>query len=228
MSVEKNFNYSRQVSPSTNRAVCDRLSDEANNSNIKKVQINSQITAMISFLEVCGNVLSIILVYIFANYKVIGIITLLNSILLYFIVLPTTFLFNTSENKMRIIEHGWINMLRNLFGIVSNHTVEPNQVSPNIRKSNECSNEPGENKQNNEENELKIFTTRSSADRGKSRNELESLNTNKKVVDVENDACQYKNDSIPSTSQEQKFSGKEHYFLKKSSSSDSIETIKIK
>ena len=37
----------------------------------------------------------------------------------YLILLPTAFLMNTSNNKRRVIEHGWRNVLRNTFGLSS-------------------------------------------------------------------------------------------------------------
>ena len=35
----------------------------------------------------------------------------------YLILLPSAFLMNTSNNKGRVIEHGWRNVLRNTFGL---------------------------------------------------------------------------------------------------------------
>ena len=35
----------------------------------------------------------------------------------YLILLPSAFLMNTSNNKLRVIEHGWKNVLRNTFGL---------------------------------------------------------------------------------------------------------------
>ena len=193
------YNF-RQISPSTNKAVCDRLSAEANNLNLKKVQVNSQITALISFLEVCGAIVGLILVYTLADYNITGIVVILNNLLFYFIVLPSTFLLNTSDNKTRIIEDGWNNVLRSLFGVVSSHSVELNQVIPNNRISEECSNESGQKAQNNTENEMKIFTTRSSAEQGKSRNDLETLSVTSNFSDAEEAACHPNNEAIPSTS----------------------------
>ena len=167
---------------------------------MKKVQVNSQITALISFLEVCGAIVGLILVYTLADYNITGIVVILNNLLFYFIVLPSTFLLNTSDNKTRIIEDGWNNVLRSLFGVVSSHSVELNQVIPNNRISEECSNESGQKAQNNTENEMKIFTTRSSAEQGKSRNDLETLSVTSNFSDAVEAACHPNNEAIPSTS----------------------------
>ena len=91
-------------------------------------------------------------------------------------------------------------MLRSLFGVVSSHSVELNQVIPNNRISEECSNESGQKAQNNTENEMKIFTTRSSAEQGKSRNDLETLSVTSNFSDAEEAACHPNNEAIPSTS----------------------------
>ena len=74
--------------------------------------VNAQITATISLIESISNITYTILVAITirTNYG-----TLINLLVLYMVVLPYSFLMNTSHNKERIIEIGWMNILKNIF-----------------------------------------------------------------------------------------------------------------
>ena len=82
---------------------------------MRKLLVNAQITATISLIESATSITYIILVAITVrtNYG-----TLINLLVLYMIVLPYSFLMNTSHNKERIIEQGWMNIFRNIFGSV--------------------------------------------------------------------------------------------------------------
>ena len=82
---------------------------------MRKLLVNAQITATISLIESATSITYIILVAITVrtNYG-----TLINLLVLYMIVLPYSFLMNTSHNKERIIEQGWINIFQNIFGSV--------------------------------------------------------------------------------------------------------------
>ena len=82
---------------------------------MRKLLVNAQITATISLIESSSNITYIILVAITVrtNYG-----TLINLLVLYMIVLPYSFLMNTSHNKERIIEQGWMNIFKNIFGSV--------------------------------------------------------------------------------------------------------------
>ena len=93
------------------------LSDSTTTLDLKKIQVNAQVTFMISILELVGNVVQVFLMIV---YKANTFPTLIHAILCYLIVLPRTFLMNTSYNKNRIIEYGWQNMLRNLLGMAQN------------------------------------------------------------------------------------------------------------
>ena len=80
----------------------------------KKIRVNAQVTFMISILEMIGFVIGIVVVLIFKSTTLPVII---NSMILYLILLPRAFLMNTSHNKKRVIEHGWKNILRNTLGL---------------------------------------------------------------------------------------------------------------
>ena len=81
---------------------------------MRRLKVNAQVTAVTSMIEAFGNILQWS-IWIFIT-KFAGYGTLIQSILLYFVILPYVFLMNTSQNKDRVIEVGWVNVLKNVFG----------------------------------------------------------------------------------------------------------------
>ena len=102
------------MDPSKNKIAANNLSDDVNETNMRKLKLNAQVTAMTSIIEAFGNIIQWS-IYIFIT-KFAGYGTLIQSILLYFVILPYVFLMNTSQNKERVIEIGWLNILKNAFG----------------------------------------------------------------------------------------------------------------
>ena len=83
--------------------------------NLKKIQVNAQVTCMTTILELFGNFMAaILIVFVF---KASTLLTLIPQIICYSILLPYAFIMNTSHNKNRVIECGWRNVLRNLVGM---------------------------------------------------------------------------------------------------------------
>ena len=76
---------------------------------------------MISILEIVGCFTQVVLLVVF---KASSLPTLINGIFLWSIVLPHTFLMNTSHNKQRIIQSGWVNIFKNVFKLSAN----PNRI----------------------------------------------------------------------------------------------------
>ena len=107
------FTFSK-VDPSKNKIAANNLSDDVNETNMRKLKLNAQVTAMTSIIEAFGNIIQWS-IWIFIT-KFAGYGTLIQSILLYFVILPYVFLMNTSQNKERVIEIGWLNVLKNAFG----------------------------------------------------------------------------------------------------------------
>ena len=79
--------------------------------NKRKILINSQITATISILETSTNIAFIILLWYFKGTTYF---TLLLPLTIYVVILPFAFLSNTSDNKNRIVEEGWKNVIKNM------------------------------------------------------------------------------------------------------------------
>ena len=93
------------------------LSHDINAINQRKVMVNAQVKATISLLELSSNVIyTVILSFtVKTSYA-----TLVQWIFLYMILLPYAFLMNTSHNKNRIVEYGWINVFKNLITKITN------------------------------------------------------------------------------------------------------------
>ena len=106
----------RQIDPSNNNAARS-LNDAQNSINKRRVHINAQVTAMISCLEMFGNVTVIILL---AITKGTSLLSLMHGMIFYAVLIPRTFLMNTSHNKDRIIEMGWKYIMINLIGKPNN------------------------------------------------------------------------------------------------------------
>ena len=121
-SIYRNVNYSENNQVRSNR------NEDQLNANLRRVTVNAQVTAFLSLFEVTG-------------FIVIGIITLVTSSkdtakvlfpLLEYILLPAAFLINTEENKLQLVEHGWLNILFNTLNMftVFNPCKRTNDVIP--------------------------------------------------------------------------------------------------
>ena len=131
--------------------VAESLNEDVNMYNMKKVQVNAQVKAMISLLEASINMCYVLLL-LFTVRTSLG--TLMIQTSTYLIFLPYFSLMNTSYNKDRIIENGWDNVFRNLWvkknpnrdqvdqpiSIQNNMDVQEQWKSPSDYKINESQN----------------------------------------------------------------------------------------
>ena len=104
---------------------------------MRVVKINAQVTAMISFSEIVGFIIISIVSTVSITIGKILFPVLQN------IILPYAFLINTRDNKYRIVEHGWINFLRDTLIVSclcsvcqSSSRVEPFDNNKNKEKDN--------------------------------------------------------------------------------------------
>ena len=88
---------------------------EVKNENLRKVKVNAQVTAMISFSEILG---FLIITVISTSLKSSTAGEIMFP-LLQNIILPYAFIINTRENKNNVIEQGWKNVLQNTLNIGS-------------------------------------------------------------------------------------------------------------
>ena len=116
------FSFFSKVDPSSNVIVAESLCASVNKENVRRMKVNAQVTAVTSVIEVLGNILQWV-IWIFVT-KFAGYGTLIQSILLYFIILPYVFLMNTRENKNRIVDEGWMTVVKNALGPIGHrHSV---------------------------------------------------------------------------------------------------------
>ena len=89
------------------------VNHNTNDLNMKRLKVNAQVTAFSCILELVGNVTFVIHILITGGPSFSSFV---HGQILYMLVLPYAFLMNTSNNKNRIVEHGWINVLQNVCG----------------------------------------------------------------------------------------------------------------
>ena len=214
--------FLRQINPKTNKTVAECLSEDVNKYNMMKVRVNAQVKAIVSFIEGSAQLAYIVILY-FTIRTSFG--TLLIQSMLYLVILPYFSLMNTSYNKDRIIENGWMGVVKNLWsGKVFNRTqtedVTSSRSSIDAQKGVKLSSRKNVNAGQNG-----IFTTTSSA--------LEQ-NKDRKILLSD----QLPSDSVPSTSKGSKLDFKHHLFIpvpsenrleeQNQNSASSIDTILLK
>ena len=84
---------------------------------MRRVKVNAQVTAFITLLEALGSII-ILSGWAFIRNSADN-VTLILSIFLYFVLLSYVYLKNNGQNRERIIEDGWANILRNTFPFFS-------------------------------------------------------------------------------------------------------------
>ena len=58
-------------------------------------------------------------------------------IFFFYVAIPFTFLKNSSENKERIVDVGFLNIIQNTFGISSQHTINSDQAFPTVSQTSD-------------------------------------------------------------------------------------------
>ena len=101
------------------------LNKESHASDLKKVRVNAQVTAINTIIEMTFSVTYII---VLAVMKGTSLVSYVYAQLYYNILLPTIFLSNTSDNKFRIVELGWKNVLKNIINSMKVQTLAYSQI----------------------------------------------------------------------------------------------------
>ena len=92
------------------------LSNESQIRNAKNLRVNAQVTAVVTIFEVVGMciiVMTHVLVFQHGFTRFHFVYQYL-FMLLHYVLLPYAFLMNTTSNKNRIVEDGWMNVLKNM------------------------------------------------------------------------------------------------------------------
>ena len=114
------------MNPSPENLAAKSLSNYNQKRNIRKVAVNAHVTFFLWILETLANV-SIIIVWMFIYGKT-SFATLTFSMLLYYVLLPNSFLMNTSHNKHLIVDNGLWNTIRNATGLPLKYSWKPRAV----------------------------------------------------------------------------------------------------
>ena len=108
------------------------LSNESQIRNAKNVRVNAQVTAVVTILEVVG-ALPIVITHLLIprlGFRWFDNVRISLFMMLHFVILSYAFLMNTTSNKNRIIEDGWMNVLKNMVFCYKRNIVAP-ESSPN-------------------------------------------------------------------------------------------------
>ena len=104
------FSYS-QVEPTPNNPATSSLSRDTQIQNRRRVAINVRVTSVIWMLEIVANICIVVVWILIYGSTSFGSLT--NSMIWYYLILPYTFLMNTSYNKNRILADGWKTVIVN-------------------------------------------------------------------------------------------------------------------
>ena len=122
------FHFSSKLDPSRNVIALEHVPENTSIENMKRLRVNAQVTAITTILEVVGNLIFMMtwsFITKFAKYT-----TLLQGMTLYLVILPYAFLMNTSQNKARVVEEGWIPIFKNIFRfqVCQSETVDDDNI----------------------------------------------------------------------------------------------------
>ena len=91
--------------------------ENKNQSDLKRLEVNAQITALITLIEFLGN-LTMVLHLVFVKSNLYS--SMIHIMVVYSIISPYALLSNTYNNKNRIIAAGWRNIFKNFLGMKDN------------------------------------------------------------------------------------------------------------
>ena len=106
------------------------LSNESQIRNAKNVRVNAQVTAVVTILEVVG-ALPIVITHLLITrlgFRWFDNVRISLFMMLHFVILSYAFLMNTTSNKNRIIEDGWMNVLKNMVVCYNRNIVAPESI----------------------------------------------------------------------------------------------------
>ena len=98
-----------QTNPAPGNHAANGLSEEGQLRNIRKVQVNAQVTFAIYVLETLALVSVVVVWFMIRKNE----ISMTISFIAFYVMLPYTFLMNTDYNKNLITEYGFFNTIRN-------------------------------------------------------------------------------------------------------------------
>ena len=160
------------------------ISEESHTKNMRTIHVNAQVTAVTTIFEFIGSCLNGIVFMIFNINKMPGFPEFTQLVLfmqLHFVSLSYVFLMNTRYNKNRIIEHGWINVLKNI--IYCGPHSATTSINPIYQETTNPSNMQKEHENNKNRGKRDIFII-SDSPSVRSKREIKE-----KIIVKENNRC---------------------------------------
>ena len=126
----------RQANPTDDNHAAKSLARDVQIRNIRIVAVNARVTLVLWILEFMA-IFSVVIFWVFiVGSTSFG--TLTNSMIWIHVIIPYTFLMNTSYNKSRIIDDGWKVVIKNSLSNIKNCFSGTGNES-NSRKKEHCS-----------------------------------------------------------------------------------------
>ena len=118
----------RQVVPSPDNLAANSLASDIQEKDVRKVKISAKVTLAIWVLETISFAVLFVIKHIYQNYELLSAV----SILLLHVVIPFIFLANSSENRERLADFRFLNVIQNTIGIHPKNAIRPSPMVPTI------------------------------------------------------------------------------------------------
>ena len=123
--------YCRQVEPSPDNLVANSLASNIQERNVRKVKISAKVTLAIWVLETISFAVLFFTKNIYQNHELLKTV----SILLLHVVIPFVFLANSSENRERLADVRFLNIIQNTLGLRPKNAIQSDPMVPTVAHS---------------------------------------------------------------------------------------------
>ena len=118
----------RQLKPSPDNLAANSLASDIQERDIRKVKISAKVTLAIWILETISFAVLFVTKHIYQNYELLS----TTSILLMHVVIPFIFLANSSENRERLADVRFLNVIQNTIGIHPKNAIRMSPMVPTV------------------------------------------------------------------------------------------------
>ena len=125
------FFYCRQVEPSPDNLAANSLASDIQIRNVRKVKVSAKVTLAIWVLETISFAVLFFTKNIYHNYELLKTF----SVLLLHVVIPFVFLANSSENRERLADVRFLNIIQNTLGIRPKNAIQSDPTIPTVAHS---------------------------------------------------------------------------------------------
>ena len=122
------FVYCRQVEPSPDNLAANSLASDIQERDVRKVKISAKVTLAIWVLETISFAFLFFTKIFFQNFELLKTV----AILLLHVVIPFVFLANSSENRERLADVRFLNIIQNTIGIWPRNAIHSDPMVPTV------------------------------------------------------------------------------------------------